>query len=182
MFSSWPVLTAGAKLQSMTRFCTPVKEFAGEATVDMLRSELTIPNYIAWDSACPSNCNRFNCPLGVGTRLQYIWMPSLWTGADRRELGYILSLGSLGEAWKHVCFGEFWHVSLPNAIEPAALTLESSMQFLLEFGSSTLCSSAAVVWHRRCSVGPWPPCAQRPSRGKSFSEAADLCLLCFCRE
>lgn len=44
-----------------------IEEFGGEATVDILRSELTIPKYIPWDSP------------------------------DRRELGYVLSLGIVGE-------------------------------------------------------------------------------------
>jgi len=44
-----------------------IEEFGGEATVDILRSELTIPKYIPWDSP------------------------------ERQELGYVLSLGIVGE-------------------------------------------------------------------------------------
>ncbi|CAK9116499.1 unnamed protein product [Durusdinium trenchii] len=44
-----------------------IEELGGEATVDILRSQLTIPKYIPWDSP------------------------------ERRELGYVLSLGTIGE-------------------------------------------------------------------------------------
>lgn len=35
--------------------CFFLQEFGGEATVDILRSELTIPKYIPWDSQLPSS-------------------------------------------------------------------------------------------------------------------------------
>ena len=67
-----------------------LKEFAGEDTADMLRADVARPKYIAWDSPCPRSRPEYS---------HYQHCDAV-AGADGRELGYVLSLGSLGEAWR----------------------------------------------------------------------------------
>ncbi|CAJ1374550.1 unnamed protein product [Effrenium voratum] len=73
-----------------------IEEFGGEATVDNLRKELTIPKFIPWDSP------------------------------DRRSLGYVLSLGSVGEVRRRGLGGALLRralAELKQSAGPAPLNL-----------------------------------------------------------